>query len=67
MSAAAKHKSIEVEGATVEDAIKNALQILNVTREEVSVKVMSEEQRGLFGMEGAKPAKIKVTLKKAVQ
>ena len=67
MSATAKHKSIEAEGATVEEAIKNALQILNVTREEVSVKVMSEEQRGLFGMEGAKPAKIKVTLKKVTQ
>ncbi len=58
-----KAKSIDVEGATVEDAIKKALQILNVTKDEIIVKVVAEEQRGLFGMEGAKPAKIKVTLK----
>ena len=56
-------KSIEVEGTTVEDAIKKALQILNVPREAIQVKVVCEEKRGLFGMEGAKPAKIKVTLK----
>ena len=56
-------KSIDVEGATVEDAIKKALEILGVSRDEVNVKVVCEEQKGLFGMEGAKTAKIKVTLK----
>jgi len=54
--------SIEVEGATVEDAIKKALNILGAKRDEVKVKVVSEEQKGLFGMEGAKLAKIKVIL-----
>ena len=58
-----RRKSIEVEGADVEDAIKKALDILKVPREEITVKVVSEEQKGLFGMEGAKPAKIKVTVK----
>ena len=47
-----------------EEAIKKALDILNVTREEITVKVVCEEKKGLFGMEGAKPAKIKATLKK---
>ncbi len=56
------HK-IEVEGNTVEDAIEKSLKILKVSREKVVVKVVSEEQKGLFGMEGAKPAKIKVSLK----
>ena len=56
-------KSIEVEGVTVEDAIKTALTLLNATRDEVLVKVVCEEQKGLFGMKGAKPAKIKVSLK----
>ena len=56
--------SIEVEGLTVEEAIRTALKKLNVSREEIVVKVVSEEKRGLFGMEGEKPAKIKVTLKK---
>ena len=58
-----KRRSIEVEGADVEDAIKKALDILKVPREEIVVKVVCEEQKGLFGMEGAKPAKIKVTVK----
>jgi len=56
-------KTIEVEGSTVEEAIKRALEILEVSRDEVTVKIVSEEKKGLFGMEGQKPAKIKVTLK----
>lgn len=58
-----KPVSIDVEGATVEEAIKKAVDLLNVSREDIVVKVVCEEKRGLFGMEGAKPAKIKVTLK----
>lgn len=57
-------KSAEFEGGTVEDAIKKALNQLGVTREAINVKIVSEEKKGLFGMEGAKPAKIKVSLKK---
>ena len=58
-------KSIEVEGHTVEEAIKKAQELLNVSRENIVIKVVSEEQKGLFGMEGAKPAKIRVSLKKS--
>ena len=43
-----------------EDAINKALELLNVSREEVTIKVVAEEQKGLFGMEGVKPAKVKV-------
>lgn len=57
-------KGIEVEGITVEDAIEKALELLSVSREEIIVKVVCEEKKGLFGMEGAKSAKIKVTIKK---
>lgn len=56
-------KSIEVEGSTVNMAIKKAIRILKVKRDDINVKIVCEEQRGLFGMEGAKPAKIIVTLK----
>ncbi len=56
-------KSIEVEGSTVEEAIKKAAEALNVSRDDIVVKVVCEEKRGLFGMEGEKPAKIRVTLK----
>ncbi len=56
-------KSIEVEGNTVEDAIQKAMNMLNVSREEMIVKIVCEEKKGLFGMKGAKPAKIKVSLR----
>jgi len=57
--------SVEVNGSTVKDAVKKALKILGVPKGDVVVKVVSEEKRGLFGMEGEKPAKIKVSLKKS--
>ena len=56
-------KYIEFEGKTVEEAIKKAVEALSVSREAIKVKVVCEEKRGLFGMDGAKPAKIKVILK----
>jgi len=56
-------KTIEVEGNTVEDAIKKALKLLNVTKDEIFVRIVCEEKKGLFGMEGEKPAKIVVSLK----
>ena len=55
--------SIEVEGKSVEAAIKKALEILGVSRNKVDIQVVCEEKKGLFGMEGAKPAKIAVALK----
>lgn len=57
-------ESIETEGKTPAEAIKNALAILGVDRSKVRVKILSEEQRGLFGMEGARPAKVRVMLLK---
>ena len=59
-------KYIEFEGKTVEEAIKKAVEALNVAREGIKVKVVCEEKRGLFGMDGAKPAKIKVILKEKI-
>jgi len=56
-------KSIEVEGSTIEEAIKKATEILKVSRDDLSIKVVCEEKKGLFGMEGEKPAKITATLK----
>lgn len=56
-------KSYDFEGASVEDAISKALTELNVSKEEIKVKIVCEEKKGLFGMEGEKPAKIIVTRK----
>ena len=58
-----KKISIEVEGCSVEEAIKKALEQLKLPREKVKVQVLAEEKKGLFGMPGAKPAKVRVTVK----
>jgi spoIIIJ-associated protein len=53
--------SIEVEGKTVQEAVKQALKELKVPRSKVKIEVLSEEEKGLFGMPGAKPAKVRVS------
>ncbi|MFA5156489.1 MAG: Jag N-terminal domain-containing protein [Candidatus Omnitrophota bacterium] len=55
-------KSIEVEAATVEEAVKKALKELKHGRDKVKIEVLSEEERGLFGMAGARPAKVRATI-----
>jgi spoIIIJ-associated protein len=56
-----KIKFLEVEGNTVEEAIKKALQELKLPRKNVKIQVLSEEKKGLFGMPGEKPAKVRVS------
>jgi predicted RNA-binding protein Jag len=57
-----KNVEIEVEGKTTAEAVKKALKQLKVKRDEVNIEVLCEEEKGLFGMEGAKMAKVKVSL-----
>ena len=56
-------KNFEFEGPTVEATIKIAIGKLRVRRDDINIKIISEEKKGLFGMNGAKLAKIIVTLK----
>jgi spoIIIJ-associated protein len=56
--------SIEVEGKTVEEAIKIALKRLKLPRSQVEVKILSEGEKGLFGMEGGRSAKVRVSPKR---
>jgi hypothetical protein len=56
-------QTMEVEAPTVEKAIKKALTALHVKKKEVKIDVLKEEHKGLFGMEGAEPAKIRVTMR----
>lgn len=56
-------KTIEVEAATTKEAIQKALKILGVTKNKVDIKILCEESKGLFGMDGQKLARIKATLK----
>jgi spoIIIJ-associated protein len=57
-----KEIEIEVEGKTTSEAVKKALKQLKVKREDVTIDVVCEEEKGLFGMQGAKMAKVKVSL-----
>jgi len=58
-------QSIEQAGRTIEDAVKNALKILGVSRDDVDVEVLSQESRGLLGILGYSEAKVRVTVKSA--
>lgn len=57
-----KIKYIEVEGKTVEEAIEKALRELRLPRNRVKIESVAEEKKGLFGMPGAKPAKVRVSV-----
>lgn len=58
-----KPKSIvEVEGSSVEEAVKKALKELKLPRKKVKIEVLSEGVQGLFGMPGAKPARVRVSM-----
>jgi predicted RNA-binding protein Jag len=54
----------EFEADTTEEAIIQAEQTLGIDREKMKIKVVCEEKKGLFGMRGAKGAKIKVLFAK---
>ena len=64
MEGGVERESIEVKGRTSQEAIRIALKKLGVSRSQVKVEILSEENKGLFGMKGAKLACVKVTLKK---
>jgi spoIIIJ-associated protein len=55
-------ESIEIEDKTPEAAIEKALKILKVSRKDVKIKILSEEKKGLFGMAGSKPSRVRVTV-----
>lgn len=57
-------KVLEFSGKTVEEALANALKELNVPKDRVDFKVVEEGSKGLLGLFGAKPAMIRVTVKK---
>jgi spoIIIJ-associated protein len=57
-----KLKYVESEGRTVEEAIEKALGKLKLLRSQVKIESLSEEKKGLFGMAGAKPAKVRVSV-----
>ena len=63
MNMVTKSETNEFEGNTLDDAINKAVLNLGVPKNKLDIKVVCEEKRGLFGMRGAKTAKIKVRIK----
>lgn len=57
-------KIIEMEGKTVDEALKNALNQLNLTEDQVEVEIIQEGSRGFLNLIGNKPAKILVKVKR---
>jgi spoIIIJ-associated protein len=57
-------KVIEMTGRTVEEALKNALAELKVEEDRVEVEVLDVGAKGFFNLIGARPAKIKVKVKR---
>ena len=47
-------------GSTVEEAIQNGLNELNIPRMKAHIKVVSKEKKGFFGLFGKKPAQVDI-------
>jgi predicted RNA-binding protein Jag len=58
-----KSDASEFEGNTVDEAINKAVVKFGVPKNKLDIRIVCEEKRGLFGMQGAKSAKIKVMVK----
>jgi spoIIIJ-associated protein len=54
--------SLEFEGKNIDKAVKKACDELNIAADEISYQVLSRGSSGIFGLAGAKKARIKVTL-----
>ena len=55
---------VEAEGDSIDEAIGNALKLLGVDRERVTVDIISEARKGILGF-GSQKAKIRAALRKA--
>ncbi|MBU4342521.1 MAG: Jag N-terminal domain-containing protein [Candidatus Omnitrophica bacterium] len=54
---------VEVEAKTAQEAIRIALHKLRAERSDVDIQVLREENKGLFSMQGARLAKVRVKKK----
>ena len=56
-------KQYEASAKTVEEAIELGLQELGVSIGDVDVQVVEEGSKGLFGLFGSRPVKVRLTVK----
>lgn len=54
--------SLEFEGKNIKKAVKNACDELNITPNEINYEVLSRGSSGIFGLTGAKNARIRVAV-----
>jgi len=56
-------RCVEKSAKTVEEAVELALKELNTTKDNVDIVVLEQPSKGLFGLIGGRPARVKVCLK----
>ena len=56
-------KSVEKTAKTMEEALASALEELGVSEDRVTVEILEEPSKGLFGFIGGKPARILVSVR----
>ncbi|TAK02547.1 KH domain-containing protein [bacterium] len=56
---------VEAEGNTIDEAIENALKILGVERDKVTVDILAERKRGILGI-GAKKARVRASVRRVL-
>lgn len=60
-------KSIDISAKTIEDAIRQGLEKLDASLGDVTIDVLQEGSKGLFGFVGSKEAKVRLTMKESEQ
>ena len=55
-------RSVETEGATIDEAIARALELLRIERDKVDVDILENSARGLLGL-GSRKARIRATVR----
>lgn len=60
-------RSIESSAKTIEDAIRQGLEKLDVSLGDVTIDIIQEGSKGLFGFVGSKDAKVRLTVKESEQ
>lgn len=56
-------EGVEKTAKTIDEAVSSALAQLGITREEAEVEVLEEPSKGLFGLLGTRPARVRVRVK----
>lgn len=59
--------TVKMKGKTAEEAIKSALQVLNISRESAEIKIIDEGETGMLGVFGGRDAEVEVRAKAGVE